>query len=596
MKRSSFLRGLAALALASPALAAPSSSRATAAPEPRLATRQLVLPFESASGFLNGAPVTLADPARVVNGRSHLPLREVARVLALPLELTPQGLRLGRLELAPAAKLARLDGRELPFAEVGAVVDGRLYLQSRALEPAVGARVAFDPRQRTVTLTVSAERQLDPSLPVARFATDKREYRLGEPVRIVEYSYDPDGLPISFKRFTGREDAFFAPGAREIGLVVTNAAGRSSEPFTVRVNVTAEPFLSPRDFALRNVPVGRTFLEPDVLGLPVLEPAREDAPVPLVVSDSPEVPDRSGLLYEDNIAGRARLVAYHLNGAPGPARVLVLATNAGVAPVEVLASRLGETAATRIVSTLGQVSLMDFLTSGPRERVRVEPGRTAALYASVALQPGQGLNLMADLETTGPVSLSVFLVEDALYPAGTGELPIEMLRSLPVLEPDANHVRGTFPAAERSLVVDLAGLPSSPPGQPAAGARLVIGDNASDPALPGKDALTGRAVTLLGNYGVTYRIRLENARGIAVALAPRGGMYSGAVRVQGQYLAVPESGVLLRPDAPLLLYRELRQDAIELEFVPASGSFLPVNLLVYRLEAPAAPPAGASGR
>jgi hypothetical protein len=87
---------------------------------------------------------------------------------------------------------------------------------------------------------------------------------------------------------------------------------------------------------------------------------------------------------------------------------------------------------------------------------------------------------------------------------------------------------------------------------------------------------------LKGNYGVTYKITLENALGAAGAFVPKGGLYSGAVSVNGLLTPVPDSGVLYRSDSPMLLFREFKNDQVNLELIPASGSFLPVNLVFYR--------------
>jgi hypothetical protein len=111
-----------------------------------------------------------------------------------------------------------------------------------------------------------------------------------------------------------------------------------------------------------------------------------------------------------------------------------------------------------------------------------------------------------------------------------------------------------------------------------------------DPALQGRDALTDRPMTLLGNFGATYKIILENVQGTLGAFVPRGGPYAGAVRLNGAYQPLPDNGVLYRNDLPLVLFRSLEgnrlpNNRIELEFVPASGSFLPINFLLYRLEA-----------
>ena len=554
----------------------------------RLAVRQLIWPLESVNAFVNGSPIQLAAPSRTIAGRTMLPLRELARALGVTLEAVPNvpdGLRLGRLEVYPNLKLARLDGRQVPLQEVATTVDGTLYVAVRALEVGLGATVVFDSVQRTVTITVSRDRPDGPRLPVARFSTDKREYKLGEPVRVTEYSYDPDGVPIVGLNYVGREEAYFTPGLKSISLVATNRVGRNSEPYTVQIRVTNEVMYSLRDYGLRYTPPGRTFTDFATLTYPNLPLEREDGGGLLLVSDSPEEPETSGLVFQDVINGPARFLAYHINAAREPGRLLVMASNLEPDPVAVNMQRFGETAATNIVATLGQTSLLDFLTSQGKDSVRLEPGASMPLYLSPSFAPGQGLNLMFDLETNGQVFLEVFFLEEPTRRSlgDLNTLPAQdALRSLPVLESDSNHVRGSFPATVRELRLDLGTLANGAAG------RLVIGDGLTDPAITGYDALSDRPVTLLGNYGMTYRIILENAAGTVAAFVPRGGPYSGAIRVNGTYMSLPDSGVLVRNDLPAVIYRALEPNAnprIELEFVPASGSYLPVQLVFYRLEA-----------
>ena len=560
------------------------------AEQSRLATRQLIWPLDSQNAFVNGSSVVMALPIRVVAGRTMLPLRELARVLNLNLEFVPNvtdGIRLGKLDVYPSLKLARLEGKQIPLADVASIIEGSLYIAARTLEVAITASVSLDNVQRLLTVTVSSEDRLTAQrLPVARFTTDKREYRIGEPVLITEYSYDPDGTPIASLSYVGREEAYFTSGVKTISLVATNRLGRSSEVFAVKIRVTSEVLYSAREYAQRFTPVGKTFNDPGVLSYPALNPQRDDFSSTLLVSDSPEEPTTSGLLLAETILGEARLVAYHTNATPGSGRVLVMVSNLEPDPVAVNLRRFGETTATNIVGVLGQVSLLDFLTDTRLDTLRLEPGGTATLYQSPSFTPGHGINTMMDLETNGQVLVETYFLEDRVRDT-LGDLRSsvaqEALRDLPILPLDPNHVRGSFPNSTRQYRLDLSTLALG------SSTRLVIGDGLLDPALPGRDALTDRPMTLLGNFGATYKIILENVQGTVGAFVPRGGPYAGAVRLNGAYQPLPDSGVLYRNDLPLMLYRSLEgnrlpSNRLELEFVPASGSFLPVNFLIYRLE------------
>ena len=552
----------------------------------KLITRQLVWPLDSTVGFLNGSKVQFQNPSRSIDGRSVLPLRELARTLAIPLETisnSADGIRFGKLELYPSLRLARLDGKQLALNDVAMVFDGTTFVVARNLDVAINANLQFDAIQRLITLTVSRDRSNNAALPVARFATDKREYRLGEPVQVVEYSYDPSGVPITFERFTGREDAYFTPGLKTISLQVTNKNGAISETFTQTVRVSSEQLYSPKEYGLRFAPLGRSFADRDVLSYPQPALNRDDELIPLLLSDSPEEPTQSGLLYEDAVNGPARLIAYHTNGMNTPGRVLIWAANLEETPVQVRVSKFGETSATSVVATLGRASLLDFMTSQSRESLNLDVGKAAPLYLSQPLDPGEGLNLMFDLETTGRVQLSSYFIEDSLVQPVLNDLAgavmVQTLQDLPALERDTNHQRGTFISAVRKIRIDLAQL------APGSATRLVIGDGTADPFVNGRDMLTGDAMTLKGNYGITYRITLENSRGTVGAIVPRGGPYAGAMKIGGAYVAVPDSGTLFRNDLPAVIYRALdaTSNRVELELIPASGSYLPINLLFYRI-------------
>ncbi len=582
VKLSLFARGLlvlAALFLTAIGLAQGVSSST------RILTRQLVWPLDSNFGFLNGSRLQFAAYSRNADGRTVLPLRELSRALGIPLEAVrdvPGGVRLGKLELYPSLKLARLNGRQVPLNDVAVVLEGSLYVVARILDQAINATVQFDSVQRLIMITISRDRGVDASRPVARFTTDKREYRIGEPVRILEYSYDPNGVPLVTERFIGREDAYFSAGPRKITLTVINKNGVASDPFEVTIQILNEVLYSAKEYGLRFTPVGRTFQDSAVLSYPQAQQFREDEPIPLLFSDSPEEPKQSGLLYEDAVNGNARLMAYHANGMSSPGRLLVWASNLESTPVSVRVSKFGATSATTVVSTLGRASLLDFLTSSGLESLNLEPTQSAPLYISNALDPGEGLNLMFDLETSGRTQLSVYFLDETLVTPSLGDLNgplmLSTLRNMPALARDTSHQRGTFYGAVRKIRIDLSQIPTG------GAIRQIIGDGNFDPNIVGRDVLTGDSMALKGNFGVTYRVTLENTRGTVGAIVPRGGPYAGAIKINGVYTGLPESGTLYRNDLPVVMYRANDLNRVELELVPASGSYLPLNFLFYRPE------------
>ncbi|MFC4639999.1 copper amine oxidase N-terminal domain-containing protein [Deinococcus hohokamensis] len=566
-------RGLALLAL----LGAPLAPL-TALPLPGLSARaavasvgsvQLTFTVDQAAAYVNGEVVRFLSPPRNVGGRNMLPLRETAALLGQTLSTGGGQVQLGRLSVDTARNQVFLAGVPQPPGNV-ATVGGVLYLSARTLADALNANLsAADDSGRTLTLTALRDGG-NPLAPQARFSTDKSVYAPGERVIYTEYPYDPDGADITARRWSGRQDVFFQPGTYTVTLSVTNSRGLQSQPFSRTIRVEGTPIDTPLSYALKYAQPGDAFSDSQVLNYPAATPAVVAGPsYPLLFSDSPEVPAQSGVLYQDSVSGRARLLAYHLNGLGRPARLYVLARNLESRVVEVRTERQGETAPTRVEGLLGQVTLLEYFANPGGATLNLAPGQSAAVYASPTLNPGSGVNVMQDINASGRVELTFLMLEASLPPSA------QVAQQLPYLPADGRHVRGTFPGAVRSLRVNLGALP----------ARIVIGDGQTDPALVGTDALSGQSVRLAGNYGVLYDLEVNGAAGTAVALSPRGGLYRGAMNVQDgpitQTIKLPRSGNASSPQQPVLLWRA-QSERLNIDFVPASGSNLPVSLVFYR--------------
>ena len=533
---------------------------------------QLTLNVDQTLGEANGQPVTLPLPPRNVGGRLMVPLRETADALAQPVTLVGGQLQIGQLLVNPAAGQAWLSGAAQEAGNV-AVVGGAVYVSARLLADGLGANFTADGAGRSVTITALRSGG-NPLAPQARFSTDKVVYAPGERVIYTEYPFDPDGANITARRWSGKQDVFFQPGTYAVSLQVTNSRGVQSEPFTRTIRVQGAAVDTPLGYALKYSELGDAISDPQVLSYPtvVAQPAEREN-FPLLFSDSPEAPSQSGVLYQDTVAGRARLLAYHLNALGKPARLYVMARNVEARPVQVRTERQGETAPTRVEGQLGQVTLLDYFASTADHTLTLAPGEMAAVYASPTLSAGSGVNVLQDLTTTGRVELTFLMLEDGLPPT------LQVLQQLPYLPADGRHQRGTFPEAVRALRVNLTRLP----------ARLVIGDGLVDPAITGVDRLTGQPMRLSGNYGVLYDLEVNGTAGTAVALSPRGGLYRGAMNIQdgtvNQTIKLPRTGNAIAPNQPVLLWRPAT-NRLNIDFVPASGSSLPVSLVFYPARLP----------
>ncbi len=551
-----------------------------------LGTQQLVINLELKKLFFNGENLTLENPLKTLEGKTMLPLREMAELFNLELQMDEQKVTVGNsatgaLEVALDLQTVSFKGQSVAVGLVQAVGD-QFYISLRLLSDVLGGTLSFSEDGKTLTLTVLAARQGLPSLPQARFLTNKSRYAQGEPVLITEYSFDPDGLDLSSKRWTGRSSSYFVPGDYTLTLQVSNSKGLQSEIFSRNITVTEQKADTPLSYALKYVPLGSSISDSSLPYNRLKPIAAAPDGVPLFFSDSPENVPSVGILYRDTFSGKVRAVVHHLNALTENARVYLVARNLEDKAITLTSRRLGETAPARFAGTLGQATLMDYFANTDAPSLTLEPGQILPIYTSIALEPGAGMNLMVDLEISGKAEISSILLADS-HP-----LEPEKMGNLPILPTDGKHVRGTFAGANRQWSVDLSG------GLPA---KVVIGD-AEDGALLGTDATNASAVKLAGNYGVVYDMMLQNAEGVVGALAARGGLYKGAIQMtdvqsgRNEVLALPSSGVISSPDNPVLFMRvnPLAQDApvrsLRLQFVPASGSNLPIHLIFYRPNLP----------
>ncbi|WP_199188339.1 hypothetical protein [Deinococcus arcticus] len=541
-----------------------------------------------------GQRLQLRTPAQVVDGTVLVPLRETAALLGRPAQVSGTLFQAGRLVVQTSNRSMTIDG--VPYAgKLVLTPGGEPLVEARLLAYALDAQLTVQPGgvlafsgpataqtpaqppQPAVVAPVQGTAAPATGLPEARFATNKAVYAPGERVTYTEFSFDPDGLNLA-RKWEGQQDVFFTPGEHQITLVVTNTKGQVSAPYTRTIRVEGAALNTPLSYALRHTPVGATFPDTRNPAYPAAATVTPSPSFPLLFSDSPEAPAQSGVLYRDRAAGRVRVVAYHLNRLPRPARLLVLARpTAANTSVEVL--REGSAGGTRLESVLGQVSVLDFLTSAGRARQLLGAQEPTALYISPLLTPEQGATVLLDLDISGEAELSVVMLEDGRQPTN------ETLAALPVLPPDGKHQRGTFPQAVRRLTVPVGGAPVQVP----------LGDAVSDLPLLGTDALTGTPQRLSGNYGLLYELTVENTvpgNRVVIAFAPRGGVYRGGVVLDDgldrQVVRIPGSGVLTNGDQPLLLWRSAAR-TVRLSFIPAGGSFLPVSLVLYPLPGDARP-------
>ncbi|MGG1554929.1 MULTISPECIES: stalk domain-containing protein [Paenibacillus] len=573
---------LALIIFAASALAAPSAYAVSTT------SSYILLYIDKADAFVNQDQVKLDAPATIINGSTFVPAKFLGDTLGFTVEWndasrTIQMLPAGyNIVLDSDHKSVTLNGLDMPFDSVAAIVNGKLLVKLTWLADYMGAKYTYNSELRRVEIVhfkapegIYIDQDSN-SRPVAKFTTAKPTYRLGEPVKYIDLSYDPDAEGIASYEWTGNKEAFFKPGLYPVTLTVKDAHGHVSKLFKSYVTVTDEPFLNEVEYPIYNKPVGG-FIKTDWgtiwsyfnKMLPLPKETTEVQGRTLLVSDSPEEFTSSGILYRDNINGKARLYADHVNGTKQKMTMAIFATNNTDKPITIKTTNKGEVYPSVYANLIGSEASVDFLMNNVYDQQLTVPPHQTYVYAKLPdFYPGQGVNLFYDVETDGELQISFGVTDKPLTPTTAQDLPLLDFNG---------HVRGTFPVSEIQWKVDASSFTKT--------SVLTIGDNKTDPFVKGYDVMRKQAVENGGNYGVVYKIHADKPRKMAVMMMARGGVFKGPFKINGEIIPVPYSGVVTAFDGMAVLARTTgTEDALDIEFTPPAGSAFPIDLIFYPLE------------
>ncbi|NEU30379.1 copper amine oxidase N-terminal domain-containing protein [bacterium LRH843] len=408
---------------------------------------------------------------------------------------------------------------------------------------------------------------------------DKMEYKIGEQVTYREAVSGGSGK-IKDMKWSNNEPAFFTSGPKKVTLQVTDANGEIVKA-EATVHVTDEVLRTKEQYEALFTPIGEKItVGGSVLTYPTIPYAVKEEDYPLIRSNSPERITRDGIYYEDSLKGNARVLIHKLNERKAKGRVYLVARNISDTPATVELTNLGVGGPNQYVASNGKESLSSYyrsFTNFEKETATIDPGRVhifAEEKISKPIPEGFSLTVYADVYSDQEVLYQVVVLEEMnefsrVYPFLTGVTPTR----------DGRHTRGTFEKGNRTLSVDaLIGVQRE---------RLVLGDGVVDRFVTGYDNLLDNNEEInYGNRGVLYTMKLNRvAPNTALVLNPRGGQYSGSFLVNGKVVMIPNTGTLTNQDEAVVLYRTgSREEQVTIQFIPASGSNLPLNLVTIPLE------------
>jgi hypothetical protein len=415
--------------------------------------------------------------------------------------------------------------------------------------------------------------------PVANFTTDKDSYKMGEMITYADLSSDPDGDAITVT-WTNKAEAFFTPGPATVAILVKDSHGATST-FEKTINITDEVLYNKEDFSRLFASPGSVF-SIDGGMIPTWQKVAynlSSEPYKLIRSNSPETVYTEGVTYRETSFGGTRFLVHHKNNLNTSAKVYVIATNNNLYPTTITTEYVGFAGPNVFPELTGQKSVERYWQSMQTRKdyktTVLQPGQSVSILTElnkIAMKPGEIVSLQADLFSDYPINYNVMLID-------ANKDPLTTLPTLPVLDRDGVHNRGTYDDSTRVInVTDEVGRTPS---------RLLLGDNSSDLNLVGVDPMAGTEASNAGNFGVLYKIRFENvAPNSLITFNPRGGNYMGPVMVNNQIVQMPTSGSLSNADMNSVIYRTGDYGAsVEILFTAASGSNLPVNFLITPLPA-----------
>lgn len=406
----------------------------------------------------------------------------------------------------------------------------------------------------------------------------RTRYDRGEKLDL-NYTYDnPNDLEITSQRWryrylttdgpwiAGRPRYFKKAGTYEVSLQVQDEWGNWSNKISSRFEVS-DTLIERNGYYLfeKGTPgdLIRGYVDKDYNYFEEAKMVEKtDVAGTLLMSNSPETIGSSGLLYQDRVSGKGRLLVHHVNGTVYPKQLAVTVTNPGSTNVVLHLSHQAIKGPSRHILQLGQLAVMTYLEGNAEKTYTVAPGETICLYSSRQVgswDKEEAISGTIDFNSSGPLIFKVAALDRASETSN--------ITKLAPLKKDS-HDRGTFHTIERQYVLDLRDTTQL--------TKWVIG-KAEEEWLIGKDALTGEEVHNRGNYGVPITIKVLTNEPMGVVINARGGAYLGALKWHGQKaFKVPDEQVLKNQEVAALAGM-LRSEGDEtLSYMLPNGSSAPV--------------------
>jgi len=323
-------------------------------------------------------------------------------------------------------------------------------------------------------------------------------------------------------------------------------------------------------------------LKMDITKLPEWQMKNSSLGGKLLLSDSPEMVESNGILYQDKVEGNVRLFFYHVNASTAAKKMEVVLENSGheIAHINVSQSSLGGPGYDWFA--VGKETQRAYLSGKSSYQISIPPGGKMPLSTNIsdtAVLPNMLIHGIYDFTVDHQINVKVMML-----PLFEEDAKVSQAAKV-ILPADQWHLRGTFEGANRKLSSVHAYDPVL-----YGAVAITLADNEVDPFLQGIDAMDGKKVVNYGNYGVVYQIIPpgKNGRKISYYLSPRGGNYAGVIginhpEVYWSPLATPGDKIYFGDDKQKdisFLGTYDSSESLSFIFSPPGASNLPVKIVV----------------
>jgi hypothetical protein len=412
---------------------------------------------------------------------------------------------------------------------------------------------------------------------VTTFKVERASYAIGEKI---EYSYtynNPNELKVRSQKWTyknlvtglkvaGKPKYFKKSGKYEISMQVQDEWGNWSPLKTCIVQIGTQTIERNGTYLFTKGKQGdllEGYIDKDYHTFDLAKNIEtKDVKGKLIVSNSPERIESSGILYRDTMQGKTRLLVHHQNALPLNKKLVVAVKSNEDREVRIQTFNQAIQGPHKDILGTGQMALREYLQGKNKKEYTLRPGEVLYIYDSTSAGSWlkeEVISGLMDLESDGEVTLTVAAMD---YNS-----PIKNLSGLQVLKRNG-HIRGTFDVIERYYRIDLSQIDKP--------TKFVVGGSGEE-WVTGTDALTGEVVKNIGNYGVSAFIQIENEEDMGIILNARGGGYQGSIKWgNGRVFDVPREEILSDKKIATLVGVVKAHEANQFVYMLPNGSAAPV--------------------